>query len=184
MRRLAAGIGLAAAGLGLAIVAGVPIRLFSMQEIFITLVGLLALFQGGRYASDRFGVEPRATQTGDPELRNQVPVPGDDADASLGLPRELTDSGSFRREDVRNRFRSVAVETMVARRICNRKEAESRIASGEWTDDPIASRFLADDSDPIPLRTRLGLLLRRESAYAHGVHRSLAEIERLQEEAG
>ena len=182
MRRIAAAIGLAAAGLGLAIVAGVPVSPFSMQEAFIVLVGLLALVQGLRYASDRAGTETRGTRTGDPEQRSHVPVPGDDADASLGLPQTLRDRGSFRREDVRNRFRAVAADTMVSQRICDREEAQSRLERGDWTDDPIASRFLAEDPDPLPLRTRLGLMVRRESAYAHGVLRALDEIERLQED--
>jgi hypothetical protein len=181
MRRFAAALGVALAGIGLAMIAGVPLP-FSMQRTFVTLTGVLTLLQGLRYASARRAVEREAASTGDPEQRTHAPVPGDDVDAGLGLPRDLSQRGSFRREDVRDRFREVAAETMEIRGVCGREEAESHLDDGTWTDDPFAARLLSAEPDamPIPLRDRLSLLVRRESAYAHGVHRAIDEIERLQ----
>lgn len=181
MRRIAAAVGVALAGLGLAMVLGVPVSPFSMQSLFVTLVGVLAGVQGLRYAGERRAVEPAATRTGDPERRSHVPVPGDDLDSGLALPRDLRDGSSYRRREVVGRLREIAVETMVARDVCAREEAESRVAEGTWTDDPIASWFLAEDAEQLPLSTRLRFFVRRESAYAHGVYRTVDEIVALQE---
>lgn len=104
------------------------------------LVVLLAIATLGRSGS------VDQTETPDVEESVSMPVPGDDLDETVerwwpSLPLV----GSATREAVRERLQAAAVETLTRSSTVSRAEAERLVATGEWTDDPVAAGFLARD---------------------------------------
>jgi hypothetical protein len=153
-RSLPAAVGLVAVLLGLA---GVVVGLtgpFSLTEAFVTVVGLLALVQGVRYALERRSVDRQSTDLGEPERRYRPPTPGDDFDRRTDVSRLPV--SSLRR--VRTRLHDAAVASMVAQGLST-GVAEDRIETGEWTDDPVAASFLRAGPTPVPLRDRIRAIL-------------------------
>jgi hypothetical protein len=175
--------GVAAVLVGLASVAiGGPVVGLDLDYTFVTMVGLLALAQGVRYASARWTAEPVAAETDDPELRYRVPVPGDDVDELLARASGWSFRGARDRQTLRERLGDVAVQTLVSRGACDAAEATRRVESGEWTDDPVAAGFLSDAPRRLPLRERLRGLFRSEPRVAYEVSRTVDAIAALQEE--
>ncbi len=84
------------------------------------------------------------TETPDVEESVSMPVPGDDLDETVDRWRlSLPLVGSATRERVRERLRAAAVETLTRSSSVGQAEAERLVATGEWTDDPVAAGFLA-----------------------------------------
>lgn len=181
--RLAVVAGVLLAGTGLAMVAGVPIRPFSLQDAFVTIVGALALVQGVRYLVARRGTDQYATATGDPEERYHVPVPGDDFDAEVAKPHGWGAGGAATRGTLRKRVREAVVGALVTRANLAQSDAENRVEAGTWTDDPVAAAFLAEDPPPLGVTRRLVLLIRGRSPFDLGLARTISELEALYEES-
>jgi len=68
---------------------------------------------------------------------------------ALGDPE--TAGGGWRRVDVENRVRSLAVDVLSE---AGTDDPEAALATGEWTDDPRAAAYLGDDV-PLPVRARV-----------------------------
>jgi len=83
--------------------------------------------------------------TPDPERAVSLPVPGDDFDAAMGSRIALVPFvGGTDRRGMRDRLRGDVVHWLMRSENCSRTEAELKVATGDWTDDPDAALFLAD----------------------------------------
>lgn len=180
LRQLTVALGVLAVLVGLASVATGGSLGFGLDYLFVTLVGLVALVQGLRYAAARRSATLPFTATGDPELRREVPVPGGEFDDRLAG----SEGWSFRsvrvRESVRERLTEATVAALVDYRGLSRAEAERRVASGEWTDDAVAAGLLAEGEVDRGRLAALRGLFRRESRYRRAVRRTLAEVDAVQ----
>lgn len=108
-------------------------------------------------ASGRPGNVDEVT-TPDPERAISLPVPGDDFDAAMRSRIALLPLvGGTDRTGLRDRLRSAVVHWLMRSENCSRTEAELRVATGDWTDDPDAALFLADGGGR---RERAGAMLR------------------------
>ncbi|MFC4436553.1 MULTISPECIES: DUF7269 family protein [Natrialbaceae] len=85
--------------------------------------------------------------------------------------------------DARARLREGAVRVIRTRRGLAAETARERVRSGEWTDDPVAAAFLAEDRlHPLPERLRGAV--DPGTAYYRRVRRTLDAIERIEEIGG
>jgi len=166
--RAAAAVGVAAVAFGFVVVAQRGVAgLFDLTYVFVTGAGVLALVQGLRYANDARTAEHRAIETGDPEERYGVPVPGDDADELLSR-RGFSRASIKRRREFHQQLRRVAEETLRARGDYADGEVSAAIDDGTWTDDPVAAWFLGSDVRPPP-GARLRRLLGADAEFRYGV---------------
>jgi hypothetical protein len=153
----------------------------SLDYLFVTLVGLLALVQGVRLVNERRGQEGYAAETGDPELRFSVPTPGDELESELQGRGGWAPHGVQHRKRARRTLYETVAETLVTQTGVSRETAEERIDDGSWTDDPVAARFLSRNAPEVPLRARVRGLLSRGSAFSQGARRTVDALTRLQE---
>ncbi len=181
-RRLTIALGVVAVGVGLTSIVMRSAFGFQLSYVFVTLIGVLALVQGLRYASARRSTPVEETETGTPEHRYEVPVPGDDFDDAVVRAQGWTVRGVSQRRTVRDRLHEVAVSVLVAHRGLARDEAEKQIARGTWTDDPYAAGFLSESKVEIPLTVRIRGLFRRESQFARELRETVAAIEAVEED--
>jgi len=179
-RLVAAGLGVAMVGLVLlasapldALVPGEALATRFGNEYFLAvtlgvlaiLVGAAALVRGGPVAQTRM---PAAEES------VSVPVPGDGLDETVGRWRLLLPVvGARRRRSIRSRLRAAAVESLVRSRPVTRAEATALVESGDWTDDPVAARYLASSGRGGPW---LAALARRESPVRYRVRRTVDAI--------
>ena len=176
-RRLPAAVGVVAVLVGLAgVVAGLT-GPFSLTEVFVTVVGLLALIPGARYALERRAVDPNWTDLGDPERRYRAPTPGDDFDRHVNVGHLPV--ASLRR--TRSRIRDAAVASMVANGV-PAETAEERVESGEWTDDPVAASFLRPGPTRVPIRDRIRALIDGRPIVQVRASRAVAAVAALWED--
>ncbi|WP_135855423.1 DUF7269 family protein [Halorussus salinus] len=132
------------------------------------LVALSAVASGGGGALEQ-------TETPTPERPVTAPVAGDAVDDALDSRTALLPVvGDERREELRERLRTVAIETQVRRGDCSREEAERRLDSGTWTDDGEAAAFLAGENPGV--EARLLALARGEPWGRRGARRAVSEL--------
>ncbi|MXR43331.1 hypothetical protein GRX01_18590, partial [Halobaculum sp. WSA2] len=166
--RAAAAVGVAAVAFGFVVVAQRGLAgLFDLTYVFVTGAGVLALVQGLRYANDARTADHRAIETGDPEDRYEVPVPGH-ADDELITRRGYSRASIKRRREFHRHLRRVAEETLRARGDYGDGEVSAAVADGGWTDDPVAAWFLGSDVPPPP-GARLRRLLGADAEFRYGV---------------
>ncbi|MFC4358614.1 hypothetical protein ACFO0N_11750 [Halobium salinum] len=180
LRGVTIAFGVLAALAGLASVVTNSTFGFALDYLFVTLVGLFAIAQGLRYAGARRGADLEFTETGDPELRYEVPTPGGDFDEQVANAEGWSFRSVRDRDAVRDRLREATVETLVVHRSLDPEEATRRVNAGEWTDDPDAADLLADGTVERGARDVLRGLFRRESRHSHGVRRIVAEVDAIQ----
>ncbi|MFC7070560.1 DUF7269 family protein [Halobaculum lipolyticum] len=170
--RFSAVVGVAAVVLGLVVVLQRGLAgLFDLTYVFVTGAGVLALVQGVRYANDARTADRRAIETGDPEDRYEVPVPGAETDALVSA-RGFSRASVKRRREFRARLRRVAVETLRARGDYADDAVEAAVDGGRWTDDPVAAWFVGDDV-PAPTPVRLRRFLGSDVEFRFGVARTV-----------
>jgi len=143
---------------------------------FVTLVGVLALVQGLRYAGERRSAERTSVDLGEPERRYVVGVPGEDLDDRIRRSVERTRGGHRARERVRGRLRDVVTAELVATREYTPGEADDAVRDGTWTDDAAAAAFLSETLS-MPVRETLRARLAGQSSFRFGLRRTIAELE-------
>jgi hypothetical protein len=180
LRGLTVVLGVGAALVGLVSVLTNSTFGFDLDYLFVTLVGLLALVQGLRYAGERRGAEFAFTETAEPELRYEVPAPGSEFDEQVAAAEGWSFRSMRNRDEVRDRLRAATVEALVTHYNLAPAAAEAQVESGEWTDDPDAAGLLAEGSVERRPRDVLRGLFRRESRHSHGVRRVVAEVDAIQ----
>lgn len=177
-RRWLTGVGVLAIAIGFAVLAERTLAV-GLDRAALVLVGAFAILQGIRYTERRRHVDRRTAKTDEPETRDHVPVPGDELDDTFDRGRRWQ-RRSYPQETARRELREIAVETLALRGPNDDRAAiRARIERGEWPDDPVAAAFLA--GRPLPPDARLRCLLRRESAYEHGLERAVAAVAAAEE---
>jgi hypothetical protein len=173
--RLSAALGVAAVAFGFVVVAQRGVAgLFDLTYVFVTGAGVLALVQGLRYANEARTAEHRAIETGDPEDRYEVPVPGD-ADDELITRQGFSRASVKRRREFHRHLRRVAEETLAARGDYADGKVSDAVDDGAWTDDPVAAWFLGSDVPP-PRAARLRRLLGSDVEFRFGVARTVEAL--------
>ncbi|SHG41775.1 DUF7269 family protein [Halobaculum gomorrense] len=181
--RASAALGVAAVAFGFVVVVQRGLAgLFDLTYVFVTGAGVLALVQGLRYANEARTAEHRATETGDPEDRYEVPVPGD-ADDELIARRGFSRASVKRRREFHRRLRRVAEETLRARGDYADGDVADAVDDGAWTDDPVAAWFLGTDV-PAPRAARLRRLLGSDAEFRFGVARTVDALAAVRSGAG
>lgn len=156
-RALALGAGVALAGF---VVLFVPSLAVGVPATYgaVTLVGVLALVAGaarvrGRLAADRAGAD-----LPEPETGRDHPVPGEAFDADLAAIDPRRDrANDAARAQIRERLEAAALAVLAGDGYPP-DAARDVLDAGEWTDDPVAAAFFADDrtaTDDATLRERL-----------------------------
>lgn len=150
LRTVVTAIGILAVGVGLAaiFVPGVAAA-FTLKELFVKFVGFIAFVQGLRVVQGRRNANIEGAETGDPETNVTLPTPGHEFDDQLRTVHSGHRKRQFRsRRELRNRLEDSLVEAIVRREGCSDDEAQARIETGGWTDDPEAAAFLGGPSAP------------------------------------
>lgn len=190
--RLALGlVGTAVFVLGLAIVAtpstasALPVdpvvELLGGPYVFVALFGVVAfaVVLGVMLARAIAGLDESTPP--DPEDIYQVPQPGHRFDRFVegggSVGRRVFGS---RHEGVRRRIQQTALATLVRAEGLTRSEAETAIARGTWTDDPVAAAFLSERRTP-SVTERLVSAIRGQSTFQQGARRAALEIARVDE---
>lgn len=123
-------IALAAIGIGMWLFPGISVQL---DTLVIALVGVIILMVGyHRYMQARRSERVQAA-VGDVEERPPIHTPGDTLDRGW--------------DDYR--FEAVATSTVALNMNCTEEEALELLASGEWTDDPVAASYFSRTKPPI-----------------------------------
>lgn len=173
-------IGIIAALVGFAILIRPQLATeLGISRPFVIVIGVIAGVLGLRSLQLRRFTERDQADPTDPETPYELPVPGDDFDdtvANLAARRTgRWHGGDFDR--IRSRLREVAIAVIRERDRCSRAEANDRIKTGDWTDDPVAQWFLGgpDVSRP-PLRIRVQSFFFGDSGFQFYANRTADEI--------
>ena len=114
----------------------------------------------------------------DPETRIDAPRPGVLFDRFLDTWSAANPYASTQGEDrVREQLRTSVQTAMMRVEGLSRDAAADRIIEGDWTDDPVAARFLRTDAEATPsLGDRLRLALRGERWSQYGARRAASAL--------
>jgi hypothetical protein len=140
-------------------------------------VGVGGLLVGAAaVASGRASNLEQATMP-DAEEPVSAPPPGAGFDRHVGGPYALLPVvGHSRRDAVRERLRTAAVETLCRVDSVTRSEAEAEVDRGTWTDDPDATRFLSAADDPPSPLARVASFAVGEPWFRRAATRTAEEI--------
>jgi hypothetical protein len=176
-----AGVLAVAVGLLAALDRGVASAI-SPTSTVVTLIGVLGVVQGVRYANARRDRRRLLTDPGEPERRAPAAVPGSDLDERIARVASPSPGGYRDRRDLRDRVREVAVDAVARDRNCSREAAAAAVDDGTWTEDPAAAAFF-DTRTAYSLRVRLSAAVRGRSRYWYGLRAAIDEIERIEGDA-
>jgi len=151
----------------------------SPPSAVVTLIGVLGVIQGIRYANARRDRRRLSTEPGEPERRAPAAVPGADLDERIARVASPAPGGYRDRRELRDRIRGVAVEAVARDRNCSREAAEAAVDDGTWTDDPAAAAFFGVRGS-YPVRVRLSATVRGRSRYWYGLRAAIDEIDRTE----
>lgn len=106
---------------------------------------------------------------------------------STGYPRPNVDQRFDQLEDGEHEpvadlsadLRETVVRLYAASDGRSRDEAAAMVEDGGWTDDMRAAAFVAEDADPLSLRTRLWDYIRPEDSYHRRARRAVEAMESL-----
>jgi hypothetical protein len=173
-------VGVAAVAVGLlaALNRGIASAI-SPTSAVVTLIGVLGVVQGVRYANARRDRRRLLTDPGEPERRAPAAVPGSDLDERIARVVSPAPGGYRDRRDLRDRVREVAVDAVARDRNCSREAAAAVVDDGTWTDDPAAAAFF-DTRSRYPIRIRLSAGIRGRSNYWYGLRAAVDEVERIE----
>ncbi|QWC19599.1 hypothetical protein [Halorubrum sp. 2020YC2] len=177
-----AGVAAVAVGFLAALDRGVAAAV-SPTSTVVTLIGVLGVVQGVRYANARRDRRRLPADPGEPERRAPAAVPGAALDERIARVAG-TDPGGYRdRRDLRNRVREAVVDVVTRDRNCSREAAEAAVDDGTWTDDPVAAAFLGARGG-YPVRVRLSAAVRGRSRYWYGLRAAIDEVDRTESGGG
>ena len=135
----------------------------------LVLFGLGAVVLGVGYATNALE-EGTWADLPPVEAGYSVPTPGSSFDDAIAIGNERA---------VRERLRTLAIEVLMETG-ASRVEANDRIDRGSWTDDLVASAFLARKR--LPLSARIRAYLSPKPALELYADRAVAAIETLRED--
>ena len=173
-----AGVAAVAVGLLAALDRGIAAAI-SPTSAVVTLLGVLGLVQGVRYANARRDRRRLPADPGEPERRARAVVPGSDLDERIARVASPAPGAYRERRDLRDRVREAAVEAVARDRNCSPEAAATAVDNGTWTDDATAAAFF-DTRTSYPLRVRLSAGVRGRSNYWYGLRAAIDGIERIE----
>lgn len=169
------GLALVLAGLVVLLQRGLA-GLFDISYLFVTGVGILAVLLGLNYFNVGRQTRRRETVVDDVELRYEATVPGTETDEMIADATDLSRGSVAYRRELRERLREVTAETLRRNAGYGETGAETAVADGDWTPDPVAAWFLAEGSDDAPFSVRIRGVVGSESGFAFAARRTTAAI--------
>lgn len=185
---LAALLGVVALGVAVTTEVTLPVEAlvdrFGSDYDYLVVVAVAALFgllslpvlESGRAANlDQ-------TETPDPERPATAPPAGrrlEERRTSLAVALPVV--GRVRRARLQDRLRRMTVGALTRSAPCGRKTARERVERGDWSDDPVASTFLAEGRRLSP-RAVVGGFRHAEPPHGYATRRVLEEIAALERE--
>ncbi len=155
-----------------------------VTDPFVRFIGGGFLLAGLVVATSR-----RETTQSDPPISEEphaFPYPGLDVDSTLKPLSEDPDSPGAKRiqgrveSSLKARLRHLAERRIQDQYNVSEKQAKAAIETGAWTTDPHAEAFFTEYPDGTPLRTRLKLAVRIQSAdISVQARRAIESIEQL-----
>jgi len=142
-------------------------------EALPLLVAATATIAGVAALRDRLNAAGEAAHPAEREEYGEAPTPGTEFDDLLAEIRPLRSRGDDRRRDrVRAQLEQVAVDVLTRE---GHSEAAARdlLASGEWTDDPVAAALFAADPPPMPFDRRVSSLFDRTPTFTRRARRAI-----------
>jgi len=119
---------------------------------FALVLGAWSLWRGRAAADDGADVTVPTPASADDTGERLV---GEDIDEAIdALTDPETAGNGWKRVDVQNRVRGLAMDVLRAETGGDAEEVAALLESGEWTDDPRAAAYLGDDV-PAPVRVRV-----------------------------
>jgi hypothetical protein len=171
LRAALAVLGVATAGLGLAMAANPSLATaLPSDRDLVRLAGALIAVQGGRVLWHRHRSELDAGTVPEPapEETPEATTPGAGFDDLATAATAGTDGRvlTSRQERLHRRLRRTAVEALVRYRDYDREEAAASLDDGTWTDDPAAAAFFTGSpvEDPGSLTGRSAVTRRANRA--------------------
>ena len=152
------------------------------NDVFPLLVGLLLLGVGViRGAQRRLVHDPDEGRLRPDADRSSatVSLTGSDLDRTVAeaLGEIARTQSTAPAEEVRERLRASAVETLLAFRDVDREAARTALETGTWTDDEIAAAFLSGPEGPSPpFLRRVYAWLYPRRAVEQRIERTVAEL--------
>jgi hypothetical protein len=156
-----------------------PIVLYTFA-LLLPLVGFVIVLFGLYWANRLSSASEAPITIADPETGTTA------ANAPVGDGLEQTlSSAASRRYQCRDQFRGERIESILRegaiRRIrtqtgSDHETAESLVAAGEWTEDPVAAAFLSEETS-YPLSERVRGSFDPGRAYLRRVDRTLTAVE-------
>lgn len=174
-QRLVVIAGLITFALGLAAILTPGVAAFDLDQVLVTVVGLVALLQGFRIVQSRRRQQRQQVRTPDPEVLVTAPPPGGDLNevlAEFSEPHRL----HYRRTRVQEGLRAAAIAVLTNYGSCSEREAEEQIESGTWTDNTYAAAFLGTPTHGPSLPVRLRVMIRGESRFTRNVRHTVDAI--------
>lgn len=147
---------------------------FGSDYVLLSVVGLVAfgVTVFALLARLLSGIEQ--AEPPEPEAVSNAPLLGSSFDDTVES-HSFVDSLLGRDDSLRERLRDVATTATVRHDGVGRPVARTAVESGRWTDDDVATTFLATDRGP-SLSDCLSARARGRSWVAHGARRSAREI--------
>lgn len=168
---LLGGVGLA--GLGLVALVAPGVLDADVGYTALVVVAALALVQSLRLVSARRHADLVRERTPDTEEIRTATPPGEELQEAFRQFRH--EPHAFYRMSGRPGLRTAAVAALVRYEGLSEEEAIDRVDAGTWTDDRDAAQFLEKGTTHSLSRT-VRRWVRGESAYQHGVRRSVDAI--------
>lgn len=184
MNRALFAAGVACLALGVARVAGLGVPALPGGAYgFVAVAALAAVVAAVALYRDAGGTTPAVSA---PPERSRPRRPGDDAARAIAALRVVGRRADAEdgRGALHDRLEALAVDVLVAKRDVDAATARERLATGAWTDDPVAAACFVDGPvPPLSARDQLGALRSGEPPYARRVRRALAELDRVEGDA-
>jgi hypothetical protein len=144
-RRLLAGVGVAVAlvGFALLLVPGFAASLTTGRSVLYG-VAVLSFVYALSVADDRSQAEVEGHETDEPETVQSLPAPGVEFRERMDHVRRQSDFESQRlHQHVTEELEAIAIAVVSRRKGCSESEARRMLERGTWTDDPVAAEFFA-----------------------------------------
>lgn len=170
------GLGAVALGITVAVAPGIAVG-FGATDSVLTLIGLVALVQSARSASDYWNHDRAQAALPDADSAESAVVQGERFDHVLALSGRRGSVGDRYRRRLRREVRRAAVETLAAETGASDGAIRRSLEAGTWTDDPVAAALFTEEPAG-SWRDRIRTAVGRETTFQRRVRRAVAAIER------
>lgn len=178
LRRIGLAIALGVLAIGFAFLAAPGIiPALPLQYVMVSLLGFVALIQGGWIVRKAWRETTDQHLPPDFERSMATPTPGADLDRMLYELEHLRQGTTEYRERIRNRLVEAAIDVIRQRDDCSREAAIEQLEEGSWTDDSVAAAYFRGQSlPPGTLLEQVREWFGDESDYEHRIRRTVEAI--------